>query len=126
MRFYRWTEESGLVQCQAMEKMNSAVGWDPGLATVSRDVQAPCKCRVCVLVPQPAHTCIRTSQNWGWERWEEEARINVVWQRHSKAGDTSVETGSPAFFCSKILIQTSLCFLILERNLDSLCSLVKI
>lgn len=56
----------------------SVVGLDPGLATVSREVQAPCTCRVCVLVPQPAHTCTRTSQNQGWERWEEEARIYVM------------------------------------------------
>lgn len=58
-----------------------------------------------MLVPQAAYTCVGTSQNQGWERWEEEARINVMWERYSKAGDTGVEIGSPALFlCSKILI----------------------
>lgn len=57
------------------------------------------------------------------KRYEEKARINALWERCTKEKDTNVEIGSPAvFFCSKIFIQTALCLLILERNLDSLCS----
>lgn len=94
----------GSVPCHGKD-MESAAGLDPGLAAVSRDVQAPCIHSRCVLVPQPARTCIRTSQNRRWEGWEEEARINAVWERRTKAGDTNVEIGSPAvFLCSEILI----------------------
>lgn len=74
------------------------------LATVSRDVQAPCICRVCVLVAQTAHTCIKLARTGDGRGGNRKPGL-MLWERCSKAGDTSVEIGSPAvFFCSKIFI----------------------
>lgn len=83
LHFYRFCEvlqvdrriRPGSVPCHGKD-MESAAGLDPG-NRVQRCTGTLYMQGVCVGSTDSTHMH-QTSQNWGWERWEQEARINVV------------------------------------------------